>query len=250
MLPTLSLGPLNLPTYALAMLAAFGVALSIRRREAARLGHVKLPGYRWVAIGALLGAAVGAKLGMVLFTPLSAIPDLLAATLSLDFTGKTVIGGLVGGYLGVEIAKAAVGIRQSTGDAFAVALPVGQAIGRVGCLLHGCCYGAPWDGPWAIGGRHPAPLYEAGLDLLLAAWLWRQRRRPLPQGHLFRRYLVGYALIRAAVESWRGDPHLWVGPLTLVQAVCLLAAAIFSALIWRGERRRRYPPSASRSRMT
>lgn len=240
MLPALSLGPVSLPAYGTLVVLAFGVAAVIRGRETRRLGHTRLPGYRWVLVGALLGAAVGAKLGMILFTPLSAVGALLAQLVSLDFTGKTVIGGLVGGFVGVEAAKRLVGIRSRTGDGFAVAVPAAQGVARLGCLLHGCCYGTEWAGPWAVQTagalRHPAPLYEAVLCLGLAAWLWSQRARPLPTGNLFRRYLVGYALIRFGVEFFRGDPARHLGPLTAVQVLCLVAALGFGWGLWRSER--------------
>ncbi|MCB9761038.1 MAG: prolipoprotein diacylglyceryl transferase [Alphaproteobacteria bacterium] len=237
-----NLGPVEVRSYAVFVLLAFVVAGAVRRAELARLGHARMPGYRWVPVGALLGAVVGAKLGMLLFEPPEVAAETFARVLSLDFTGKTVVGGLIGGYLGVEIAKKAVGITRSTGDGFAVAVPLAQAVGRVGCLLNGCCYGTPWEGPWAvsIGGvwRHPTQLYEAGLDLALAAALWATRWTERPAGHLFRRYLVGYALIRFATEFVRGDAGHTLGPLTWVQALCLGVAALFGGLILRGEVRR------------
>jgi prolipoprotein diacylglyceryltransferase len=219
------------PSYAALLVVSAVVAGLIRRLELRRLGWERDSSQRVVAAGALVGAILGAKLGMILFEP----PDALAVTLSrafaLDLTGKTVIGGLAGGFLGVELAKWAIGHRRSTGDAWAVALPTAQAVGRIGCLLHGCCYGAPADLPWSVvlGGvpRHPAPLYEAFLDVLLALWLATIRDRPRPAGHLFRIYLVGYATIRFVVEAFRGDPHRVLGPLTLVQWVCLAAIVGF-----------------------
>ena len=104
---------------------------------------------------------------------------------------------------------------------------LGMAVGRVGCLAHGCCAGAPWNGPWALDYlgalRHPAPLYEGLLDLILAAGLWVIRRRPHPEGELFRQALLGYAVIRLGVEPLRADFLPRVGPLSWVQVVCLTA---------------------------
>ena len=240
MFPTLfHLGPLPVQSYAVFVALAFLVAWRVRKVELARLGHRSWPGYQWVLVGALLGAIVGAKLGMLMFEPTLRIDRML----SLDFTGKTVVGGLIGGYIGVELAKKRVGIKASTGDAFAVAVPLAQAVGRVGCLLNGCCYGTPSDHAWALPlgevTRHPTPIYESLLLIGLAAWLWSIRLKPRPAGHLFRRYLVGYALIRFGLEFLRGDPSVHLGPLSVVQLVCLAAAALFSFLIVRGERRAR-----------
>ncbi len=237
MYPTLvQLGPLAIDSYAVFGLLAFLVAWQVRKAELKRLGHRRMAGYSWVLVGALLGAVVGAKTGMFMFEPTLRLERML----SLDFSGKTVIGGLIGGYIGVEVAKKAVGITESTGDAFAVALPLAQAVGRVGCLLNGCCYGTGFDGPWAVtlaeASRHPTQIYETLLLLGLAGFLWKHRLVPAPAGHLFRRYLVGYALIRFALEFLRGDPSLTVGPLSVVQVVCLVAAGVFGWLIYRGER--------------
>jgi prolipoprotein diacylglyceryltransferase len=235
--PTLlHLGPLGIDSYAVLVAIAFLVAWRVRKVELARLGHQRWPGYQWVLVGALLGAVVGAKLGMLMFEPTLQLDRMV----SLDFTGKTVVGGLIGGYIGVELAKRCVGITQSTGDAFAVALPLAQAVGRLGCLLQGCCYGTPWGGVAAVelhgAARHPTQIYESVLLLALAGWLWSIRHRPAPSGHLFRRYLIGYASIRFCLDFVRGDPSVVLGPLSVVQWVCLGAGSVFGLLVWRGER--------------
>jgi len=234
------MGSFPVSSYAVFALAAFAAALLVRRIEVRRLGYDREPQHRFVGIGALVGAVAGAKLGMVLFVPPRDLGELVTGMLDLDFTGKTVVGALAGGYLGVELCKKLVGIAHSTGDGFAVALPLGQAIGRVGCFLHGCCGGIALAG----GGRHPAQLYEASLDLGLAAGLWLVRARPRREGHLFRTYLVGYAVIRFALEPLRGDTGLRLGPLTLVQWACALAALAFSWTLVRA----RWPRPESGSR--
>jgi phosphatidylglycerol:prolipoprotein diacylglycerol transferase len=229
------LGPLPIRGYAVAVVLAFVVAGLVRRSEVRRLGYPRDPAHAVVALGAVLGAIVGAKLGMVLFQPFADWWSMLAGVFSLDLTGKTVIGGLAGGYVGVELSKWLAGVRHSTGDGWAVALPLGQAIGRIGCFLEGCCYGTPWDGALSVelGGvhRHPTQLYEAGLDLALAGVLFAMRGRTGAHGQLFRAYLVGYAVIRFCLEPLRGDPARWIGPFTLVQGVCAAAALGFGALI-------------------
>jgi phosphatidylglycerol:prolipoprotein diacylglycerol transferase len=224
-------------SYAVFVVLAFLAAAWLRRRELLRLGTARDPRQRWLGLWALGGAMLGAKLGMLLFEA----PDDFAGTLtriaSLDFTGKTVVGGIAGGYLGVEMGKRRLGISVRTGDAWAVAVPLAQGIGRIGCFLNGCCGGQASDLPWAvtIAGipRHPAQLYEAGLDLLLAAALFTIREQPRPQGHLFRWYLMGYALIRLTMETVRDDAHPSLGPLTPVQAVCVLAMLGFGGQLWR-----------------
>lgn len=90
-------------------------------------------------------------------------------------TGKTILGALLGGYAGVEVAKKLTGYTQATGDWFAVIAPVGIVLGRVGCLLHGCCLGkvcAPawWTMADANGvARWPAVPVEIGFNVLALA---------------------------------------------------------------------------------
>lgn len=242
MRPTLfTLFGLSIPAYTFFMVLAFGVGLWVRHKEKRRLGYYRDERQWAVSIGVLIGAMVGSKVGMLLFAPWDDVTQMMALMLSLDFSGKTVVGGLIGGYLGVEIAKKCVGIKYSTGDAYALALPLAQSVGRLGCLFHGCCYGAEAPGlPWAVSlhgaQRHPTPLYEAALGLMLAGWIWSLRDKPLPQGHLFRRYLVGYASIRFCSEFLRGDNGLMGGPLTLVQWLALAVILGFGFKLWRGER--------------
>jgi len=172
----------------------------------------------------------------VLFVPREQWGDLLGLMGDLDFSGKTVIGGLAGGFIAVELAKKALGVTASTGDGFAVALPLSQAVGRVGCFLEGCCYGRESGLPWAIAGRQPAQLYEAVGLLMLAGFLFAVRERPRPAGVLFRMYLCGYAVIRFAVDCTRGDPAVMLGPLRASQWVCLAAAIGFGVIVLRADR--------------
>jgi phosphatidylglycerol:prolipoprotein diacylglycerol transferase len=227
----LAIGPFEVRSYAVAVLAAFAVAAVVRRAEVARLGYDAHPGHPWVGAAAIVGGVVGSKVGMVLFEPWADLGGLVTGLLSLDLTGKTVLGGLLGGWAGVELAKRRVGIGFSTGDGFAVALPLGQAIGRIGCLLEGCCHGAPTDGPIAIrlhdAWRHPVQLYEAVLDVLVAVVLWSAKG--LAPGARFRLWVLAYALIRFALDPLRGDAALPVGPLTALQWACLATAASVGA---------------------
>ena len=99
---------------------------------------------------------------------------------------KTIVGGLLGGWAGVELAKRLMRIRHSTGDAFVFPLILGMAIGRVGCFLTGLSdntCGLPTRLPWGIDfgdglPRHPAQLYDiVFLGLLAIALAIYERAR-------------------------------------------------------------------------
>jgi phosphatidylglycerol:prolipoprotein diacylglycerol transferase len=216
--------------YGVFVAAGILVAFLIRRAESLRLGYAAAPGYGSVGAGCLMGGALGSKLGMLLYIPAADLHKLAAAAGGFDFSGKTILGALAGGYLGGEIAKKLAGVRFSTGDALAVAIPAGQAVGRLGCFFGGCCYGRETAVPWAIRShgawRHPLPFYEAGVCLLIAAILWWRREKARPAGWLFRYYLIAYAAARIVLEPLRGDVVLGPWPLMPAQIFCLAAIVV------------------------
>ncbi|RIK82686.1 MAG: diacylglyceryl transferase [Planctomycetota bacterium] len=200
-----------------------------------------------IGLGAFCGAMIGAKLPFVL----SDWSGLLSG--AAWFTdGKTILFGLVGGYLGVEAAKWALGVRVKTGDSFAVPVAAAIGVGRLACFVGGCCYGTPTDLPWGVvfGGvdslpRHPTQLYESAFHLAMACVLWelqqrgRDRRQSPPRdpggyrlrGQLIKLYIIAYLAYRFATEFIRPEARLW-GGLTGYQWSCVLLAGVF-AVLWR-----------------
>jgi phosphatidylglycerol:prolipoprotein diacylglycerol transferase len=181
----------------------------------------------WVAVWGLAGGVLGARL-----VEWAQHGDLLRRNplLLLDpaVGGRTVLGGIAAGYLVVVAARRHLGIRHRTGDAFALALPAGEAVGRLGCFLNGCCYGRAAAVPWAVwqhdAFRHPTQLYSALFCGALFLLLWSVRRRPWPEGRLFSLYLTLYAAGRFGIEFWR-QPPTGSGALTAAQWACLAALA-------------------------
>jgi phosphatidylglycerol:prolipoprotein diacylglycerol transferase len=137
----LALTPFTFSSYGWLLLVAIAASLFTWTRLARRDPRLVL-----IYVAALLSAFIGAKLVYLLAEgwldwPL---PD---RWLRLA-TGKSVLGALLGGYAGVELAKHALGHRAATGDLFALVAPLGIGIGRVGCLLHGCCLGERCEPAW------------------------------------------------------------------------------------------------------
>jgi phosphatidylglycerol:prolipoprotein diacylglycerol transferase len=162
-----------------------------------------------------LGAIAGAKLGVVFgdaLWPLRPFDDWSALLAS----GRSIAGALLVGFLAVEAAKPLLRYDIPPNDRFAVALPFSIAIGRIGCLVAGCCRGAPWDGPFAVVyedgiPRHPAQLYEA-LFQLVAGWvLLRLWRRQILFGRLFAAYLAAYGVFRFLTEFIRDTAKPFAG---------------------------------------
>jgi phosphatidylglycerol:prolipoprotein diacylglycerol transferase len=206
------------------MLAGIAVSLAFWSRLARRDERLLI-----IYIAALVSAFLGAKIvylaaeGWMFW----ASPDrwLIWAT------GKTILGALLGGYAGVELAKKLTGYTQPTGDWFALIAPVGIILGRVGCLLHGCCLGRECEAHWwtlrdAHGvARWPAVPVEMGFNVIALAAMLALRKRDILPGQHFHLYLIGYGLFRFAHEFLRATPRIGTG-LTGYQLAALAVAGL------------------------
>lgn len=143
---------------------------------------------------------------------------------------KTILGGIIGLFAGLLLAKSLLSFKQPVLDNFAIALPVAMAISRIGCLMAGCCYGTPTDLPWGISydmhsmayhthlshglidpnsfnslAIHPVQLYQVFGCLLIASIVWMTRKKWKANGSLFIFSVLSYAMLRFLVEFVR-DP--------------------------------------------
>ena len=192
------------------------------------------PGLLPVYLGALGGAFLGAKL-VYLFAEGWRDWPMPDRWLRLA-TGKSVLGGLLGGYAGVEGMKWLTGYRRSTGDLFALIAPLGIALGRVGCWLQGCCLGRPTTmkllAARDVAGmaRWPSAQVELVFQLTVFALLLALRNDPRFRGRLFFLYLAAYGAFRFAHEFVRETPLLMAGlsgyQLTAA-AMMVLGSALF-----------------------
>lgn len=235
------------PLYALLMLASLLAGGWLLRRRQQRLAldrRQKLA----IGLGAFCGAMIGSKLPFWIaqFEPGQSFTVWLAH-------GKTIMGGIVGGYLGVELAKWSLDIRIKTGDSFAAPVALAVTLGRCACFQGGCCYGAPTSLPWGVvfpsavddptAHRHPTQLYEAafhGAALLVLLWL---DRRKLLQGQQLKAYLLAYLGYRFTSEYLRPETRLAAG-LTAYQWAALALAPVFIGLWIRDARAAAARPAA------
>lgn len=211
-----------------------GARLYFALRRRARAEPLPLETNLWVLVGCVFGAWAGSKLLAWAESPQFYLAAFHADGPRALLGGKTIVGGLLGGWAGVELAKKCCGVTRSTGDLFVFPLTLGTAIGRVGCFLTGLpdkTYGTATALPWGVDfgdgvTRHPTQLYESLFVLTFATALWlATRRHTLPPGALFRLYFAGYFAFRFAVEFIKPREPL-LGPLSAIQLASLAGAAL------------------------
>lgn len=244
---------LPIPTHdffvGLGVLAAALVFVAESRRRGQRDERLLV-----VVTGALVGGAILMRLGT--WAQHLNLRDNATLAEQWAYGNRSILGGLVGAWLGVHVAKRLCGYPLRTGDLFAPAVALGMAIGRIGCFLTEPP-GTPTGGSWGItldpaaAARlhtasgvplHPSFLYEIVFQLaaFLLIWFWL-RHRPLPSGELFVWYVAAYGVFRFLVEFVRGNDVAWHGltrpqlflavtiPLVLVRIVLQVRRGAYAA---------------------
>lgn len=246
MSPQWQLGPLTVPVHGVFVALGVLAATAVFVYEARRRGAVNEQSVVAVA-GALIGGAIGMRLsGWVRHLDLTANENL---TQAWQFGSKSILGGLLGAYLGVLIAKRIGGYRGKTGDLFAPAVALGMAIGRIGCHLTEAP-GRPTSLPWGIHAAattpecpgclagqamHPSFIYEIVFQLTaFVVLLWLRSRIGRP-GELFVLYIAAYALFRFLVEFTRANETVWLN-LTRPQWFLLPSLLALAVRLWYGYR--------------
>lgn len=177
-----------------------------------------------IVIGAFIGSVIGAKLLEILLNleSLRSGNDLLLFL----FSGRTIIGGLIGGTLGVWTTKKILKINVKRGNLFAPAIAIGVAIGRLGCFFEGCCYGTPSSLPWSVDFgdgilRHPTQLYEAVFMLMIFLVIKLGfKNKEVPPGYLFNFLMIAYFSFRFLIEFIRTEKIAFFH-LTYFQIICI-----------------------------
>ena len=213
----------------------------LRRREGGAL--LQGPGFA-VALGCVFGAAIGNKL--VFWAEFPHLLPLYWNRPEVWLGGQSMVGGLLGGLLGVELAKKIIGLRQSTGDTFVLPVLLGLVIGRIGCFLAGLSdgtYGLPTALPWGVDfgdgiPRHPTQLYEIVFAVVLGWGLQRAAPflAPVP-GLRFKLMLSAYLLWRLGIDSLKPVPFDYGLGLSGIQVVCFLALLFYLPALGRDGRR-------------
>ena len=182
----------------------------------------------WIFVGCIFGALIGAKVLAWMEAP--ALYWALRNDPNFWFGGKTIVGGLLGGWMGITLAKKIMSITVSTGDLCVYPLILGMCIGRVGCFLTGLSdntCGVPTQLPWGVDygdgiPRHPAQIYEIFFHLGLGAVLWLKRAALTIPGLKFRWFMAGYLSFRLYIDFFKPHYTLFAG-LSGIQWGCAIA---------------------------
>lgn len=188
-----------------------------------------------IILGAILGAFLGSRIMGFLENPV--LPDSVESWVAI-FNLKTIMGGLFGGLLGVEIAKKIIGEKQSSGDLFVFPILLGIFIGRIGCFLSGInefTYGEKTSFFMGMNlgdglKRHPLALYELIFVSFLFLFLWKLKDKELKNGMLFRYFMITYFAFRFCIEFLKPNVFLLFG-LSSIQLLCLLCLIYYHKTI-------------------
>jgi phosphatidylglycerol:prolipoprotein diacylglycerol transferase len=232
------------PIYSYGLLLALAYLLGLQMAVVrARRRGVDAAKVMDLGIYLIIAALVGAKL-MLVFVDFDYFRNQPSELLSLVRAGGVFYGGLI-----AAIAVALWLVRRyqldtwKTADLMAPGIALGHIVGRLGCLLAGCCYGKPTDAAWGITFTHPAAaanvgtplgvplhptqIYDAGAELLILILLLVTERRGRPfAGRTFWLYMLLYAISRFIVEIYRGDERGMIVGMSTSQFVSLLIVPV------------------------
>ncbi|MCD5390379.1 prolipoprotein diacylglyceryl transferase [candidate division NPL-UPA2 bacterium] len=228
------LGPISIHSYGVMLALAFFSGVLLVRRQARREG-IDVENILDLSFVILISAIVGSRALFVLLN----IKDYLAhpgQIFMLQQGGLAFHGGLflalASGIWFLRRKRMKVG---TTADLVIPYVALGQAVGRIGCFLNGCCYGLPTNLPWAItfppkspahshfldASLHPTQVYQLLANLFIFVVLIKLRRRSRYQGQVFLRYLLLYGVFRFLIEFLRGDNPPILFQLTISQVISL-----------------------------
>jgi len=202
-----------------------------------------------VAIMIITAAVYGGLLGTRVLSVLINNPRLFLynfpQTLAFWQGGLSWQGGIPGGMVaGLIVVKIVRKPFWSSAGCFAPGLALAHAIGRIGCLCHGCCYGSPTMVPWAIYSKelgtlvHPTQVYSIVGELTAFAILqWVFNKKPDSRKYLILLYGIIFSIHRFIQEFFRGTPPglELISGLRIYQVICIImfviSLGIFLSLI-------------------
>jgi phosphatidylglycerol:prolipoprotein diacylglycerol transferase len=194
----------------------------------------------------ILGAIIGGKIFFIAFYP----NDFFALSpLDKIRYGFVFLGGFTGAFLsGAYILRKIKAPFLQSADFFIQPVPLGHAIGKIGCFLAGCCYGKIAHGDFAVEfnnpdslvpqhlhgvGLYPIQLIEAAASLFLFFLLYKMSKRKHAEGSVAAAFIAGFGIIRFIAEFFRGEEEIYILGLTQNQITALILVIAASIFLWR-----------------
>lgn len=244
----IEIGPLTIYSYGFFIAAAILLGMGLTMHEA-RHKHLNPRIVSDLGFYLILGALIGSRLLYVFLNPVYFFSHPLEIIKfwkgGLIFVGGAIAAGLIAWiYL-----KQREGPFRDWLDAFAPGIAAGQAVGRIGCLMAGCCYGKQCSLPFAITFKlpnslaplhlplHPTQIYHSLAGLCTFIILVLAKRKQLQPGQLFALFLMLYSLFRFGIEFYRGDFRGDLGVLSVTQWITTFVLLLGLTLMVRFRRK-------------
>ena len=160
--------------------------------------------------------------------------------------GLAIEGGIIAGLLFIVIFCKINHLKTiEILDLVALVVPLGQAIGRIGCFLNGCCYGKKTDFIFGVKFPHlsykvhPTQLYYSFSYFIFFLFLWLLYKKKVKDGIIFSSYLLFFSLLRYLMDFLRGDlkgTFLFLYPTQLIAIpIFFLGGILFMLFLQRKE---------------
>ena len=208
------IGPFTIYSYGMMVAIAFLFGIFIARLEAVRK-NIKQDLVYDFSFYLIIGSIIGARVYYILFFDINGLLKDPIAVFKVWQGGLSIHGGILAGVVtGLIFSRLKKISFWALADLVSPSIILGQAIGRIGCYLNGCCSGI---------NNQPTQIYELGLDFIGFLLLWNLRKKIKFQGGLFLLYLMMYAVIRIIVSRFRADNmYLWNTSLTLADLTSVI----------------------------
>lgn len=241
-----SIGTINIYAYSVYLTAGclLGIGWATRAARLWKLDYKLAP---VTGIISIVCGVIGARALYVALYPQEFVDNLSKIFYfwqgGLAFSGAIIFGS-IGGMLYLNSKQQPL---LDWLDCFVPGIALGQAVGRLGCFLAGCCYGSPTDLPWAVTFKnsaslaplfqslHPTQLYHSLAGLITFLILVVAGSRISTEGRITGLFLILFSAFRFIIEFFRAEYRGELGPLGMPQLITLVffAIGIYLLLIYK-----------------
>lgn len=244
------LGPITLHTYGLFVASGFLLGIAWSARVARKEGFIDPQVVYDASFWLIISALVFSRLAYVIVEYRHYISNPLGV-FKIWEGGLVFYGGVIGACGAILwLARKYQFDVWRFADLSAPGVAIGHAVGRLGCFFAGCCYGMQTTVPWAVTFHdihsiapigiplHPTQLYDALNEVIVFSIITIMRPRAKFPGQVWWTWVGLYAVGRAIVETFRGDPRgAWFGGAVSTSEALAALAVAFAVFVYFKNRR-------------